>query len=199
MKGFNLILCSFVYPQDLKLRHPRRDTMKLLTALSICSTFFLVGAEDKPQPCTSPKLFEGQIYKSRLGKGSDDSVTFSYDANQKKIYCLKVKITAGVPGEPVVDYALFKQKVMYQFYPKNGSCVKYPLHVPFQPIAVPQNATFLSQMYLGSSDVPAEGLLVNAWGVKSDTGYEVLTFTGHGCLPVSILSGNQETGLSIET
>lgn len=135
----------------------------------------------------------------RIGKYSDYFVEFSYDAVQKRIYSLFVKITRGVPAEPVITYFLFKQKVMYYFHPKIRTCVKYPLRVPFQPIAVPKNATFISQMLIGSSASSDEGLLVNIWGLKSNVSYDSLTFTAHGCFPVSKLSDHKEAGWSIET
>ncbi|XP_078393170.1 ependymin-like [Cetorhinus maximus] len=173
--------------------------MKLLAALSICSLSFLVTVEGNPEPCESPKLLEGQMSSFNMTKGTGEFAKFAYDAVQKRIYALTTALFGGEKGQ-VVDIKLYQESVQYTFYLANRTCVKQPLQVPFEPIRVPDNAKFLSQMYVGSSASPREGLLANVWIVEGDSGFCVMTFTEYGCLPLSFLyRGSKDSGLNLDS
>ncbi|XP_043540979.1 ependymin-like [Chiloscyllium plagiosum] len=78
------------------------------------------------------------------------------------------------------------QSIRYQFYPQNKTCVKSALRTPFQRIAVPSNATFVSQIYFGGSSEPREGVLTNVWMLTTgDSEYCFLSYTESNCLPLS--------------
>ncbi|XP_041035918.1 mammalian ependymin-related protein 1-like [Carcharodon carcharias] len=174
--------------------------MKLLAALSICFLSFLVTVEGNPEPCESPKLLEGQMTTLNMSKGTAVYAKFAYDAIQKRIYALKTTLFEGDEQGQVVDIKLYQESVQYTFYLANRTCVKHPLHVPFKPIRVPDNAKFLSQMYIGSSASPREGLLANVWTEECDSGFCVLTFTEYGCLPLSFLyRSNKDSTLNLES
>lgn len=52
---------------------------------------------------------------------------------------------------------------MYKINNKNHTCYKRPLSVDFHPLAIPQSASLLAQVVLGSSSGPGQGILVNTW------------------------------------
>ncbi|KAL0189836.1 hypothetical protein M9458_016935, partial [Cirrhinus mrigala] len=61
--------------------------------------------------------------------------------------------------------------VAYTIDYKNRTCQKNPLHTAFHPSQIPCNASLLSQVILGGSSAPGEGLLVNTWtGDVPETG-----------------------------
>ncbi|XP_020374008.1 mammalian ependymin-related protein 1 [Rhincodon typus] len=168
--------------------------MKLLAALAICSSFFLVTARNKPQPCVGPKLLEGRMATFNPSKQYEVWSKFSFDGIGKRIYAENLVVMDKGIKVFVWDFFLFKENVMYQFYPQNKTCVKNPLRVPFLPIAIPQNATFVTQLYIGGSSAPGEGMLANVWSGEVGTVHYMLTFTEVGCLPVSELYYIKETG-----
>ncbi|XP_072345518.1 ependymin-1-like isoform X2 [Scyliorhinus torazame] len=175
--------------------------MKLLAAvLSCCSLSVLVVAtEDTHRPCDLPKLLEGQEYLVNPMKGQTESMSFSYDAIQKRVYVARVAFTGSAMADPVLDYLLYNEAVIYQFYPKNGSCVKYPLHDPFRSFAIPKNATFVGQIYFGDSLDPGDRLLVDVWMGAFGSGYYSMTYTTHGCFPVSSIYASKEIGFKLES
>lgn len=52
---------------------------------------------------------------------------------------------------------------MYKINYRNRTCCKKPLGAQFHPLEIPQNASLLGQVVLGSSSGPGQGLLVNSW------------------------------------
>ncbi|XP_072407074.1 mammalian ependymin-related protein 1-like isoform X2 [Chiloscyllium punctatum] len=158
----------------------------MAAVLFICSLFFLGALGSAPKPCTSPDLLEGQRYIGDLKRTFGEEETFSYDAVQKRIYLYRSMWDASGKKLAVMDIMLFQQSIRYQFYPQNKTCVKSALRTPFQRIAVPSNATFLSQIYLGGSSEPREGVLTNVWMLTTgDSEYCFLSFTESNCLPLS--------------
>ncbi|XP_067831798.1 ependymin-like isoform X3 [Heptranchias perlo] len=127
--------------------------MKLLAALAICSLSFLVTEGGKPEPCSPPKLLEGN------------------------------KVIA----------------IMYRFHPQNRTCEKSALRTPFPEIAIPQNATFSGQVYIGGSSAPGEGVLANFWTFAVGDYFYGLTVTEFGCLLMSVFLQNKEGGWNLES
>ncbi|XP_060711542.1 mammalian ependymin-related protein 1-like [Hemiscyllium ocellatum] len=168
--------------------------MKLLAALAICSSFFLVTAMYQPQPCRGPNLLEGQMLTVDPSKHFEMWSKFAFDGTHKRISTKSVLLMEKGVKISVYNFLLYKQNIMYQFYPQNKTCVKLPLRVPFLPIAIPRNATFVSQIYIGGSSAPREGVLANVWRGEIDTVQYVATFTDVGCLPVSEVVYTKETG-----
>ncbi|XP_043538537.1 mammalian ependymin-related protein 1-like [Chiloscyllium plagiosum] len=168
--------------------------MKLLAALAICSSFFLVTAKNQPQPCYGPKLLEGQMVTFDPSKHFEMWSKFAFDGIQKRICTKSVLMMDKGVKISVYNFLLYKENIMFQFYPQNNTCVKTPLRVPFLPIAIPRNATFVSQIYIGGSSAPREGILANVWSGEINTVHYMATFTEVGCLPVSEVIYTKETG-----
>uniref|UniRef100_A0A3B1KI58 Ependymin-like 1 n=1 Tax=Astyanax mexicanus TaxID=7994 RepID=A0A3B1KI58_ASTMX len=92
---------------------------------------------------------------------------------------------------------LYKEGVMYTINREEKTCAKSELKDTFHPMEIPDNATLLGQVVLGSFSAPGEGLLVNSWMGEMpllEAKY-FLTFTEFGCLPISSLYYSQKTGL----
>uniref|UniRef100_A0A8C1XMZ7 Ependymin-like 1 n=1 Tax=Cyprinus carpio TaxID=7962 RepID=A0A8C1XMZ7_CYPCA len=91
---------------------------------------------------------------------------------------------------------LFRKAVVYTIDYRNRTCQKNPLHTAFHPSHIPHNASLLSQVILGGSSAPGEGLLVNTWtGDVPETGGKYLaTVTEFGCIPVSTLYYTEKSG-----
>ena len=49
------------------------------------------------------------------------------------------------------------------------TCTKYPLTEPFKESAIPADATFVNQVYIGTGAEPGAGLLVNVFVGKVQT------------------------------
>uniref|UniRef100_A0A8B9HEE5 Ependymin-like 1 n=1 Tax=Astyanax mexicanus TaxID=7994 RepID=A0A8B9HEE5_ASTMX len=58
---------------------------------------------------------------------------------------------------------LYKEGVMYTINREEKTCAKSELKDTFHPMEIPDNATLLGQVVLGSFSAPGEGLLVNSW------------------------------------
>lgn len=52
---------------------------------------------------------------------------------------------------------------MYKINYRNQTCCKKRLSRVFHPLAIPQDASLLGQVVLGSSSGPGQGVLVNTW------------------------------------
>nr|XP_014339930.1 PREDICTED: ependymin-like [Latimeria chalumnae] len=85
---------------------------------------------------------------------------------------------------------------MYTINQETKSCSKTRLETPFKKIEVPKDAEFVSQLVIGGSSDPREGLLVNIWkGTEREFGgYYQVTVTEFGCLPLSTLYYSEKTG-----
>lgn len=71
------------------------------------------------------------------------------------------------------------QGVMYVIDRENQTCIKKELNSTFHPMEIPENATLLGQVILGSFSAPGEGLLVNSWSgdVPEQDGTHMRTHT----------------------
>lgn len=157
--------------------------MKLSAALPVCLLLALASALEVPKPCTPPELMEGQIgtfYPRRL---QGDYGMFSYDAKNERIYAKMFMNREGRHWQQV-DLLLFQKEVLFQFFPGNGTCVKFPLHTPFPSPLLPKNATFAGKVELGTTSIPHAALQINCWAAAQEgASYTVMTTTDRGCLP----------------
>uniref|UniRef100_UPI00398F2E8A ependymin-like n=1 Tax=Pristiophorus japonicus TaxID=55135 RepID=UPI00398F2E8A len=172
--------------------------MKLVAALSVCSLFFVLAEGDQPQPCNTPPLLEGEMAVLHLIKNNGWIGRFAYDSIGKRMYFDRSSFGMNRTLNEL-NILLFNESVGYRFYPDNRTCVKYPLLVPFTKFSIPRNATFGGKVYLGTSSVPAAGLLVSFWRSKVHGEFSQLTVTESGCVPVSELSNTKELGWVIES
>ncbi|XP_067831790.1 mammalian ependymin-related protein 1-like isoform X1 [Heptranchias perlo] len=173
--------------------------MKLLAALAICSLSFLVTEGGKPEPCSPPKLLEGNKVILDPSKPFLEFGRFSYDAVQKRVYFGKQVMIGVEKFISVEEFFLFEQAIMYRFHPQNRTCEKSALRTPFPEIAIPQNATFSGQVYIGGSSAPGEGVLANTWTFAIGDDFYSLTVTEFGCLLVSVILQNKEGGWNLES
>uniref|UniRef100_A0A8C4IHZ5 Ependymin n=1 Tax=Dicentrarchus labrax TaxID=13489 RepID=A0A8C4IHZ5_DICLA len=113
---------------------------------------------------------------------------YSYDALGKRIHLREI----GSYNNKTFRFdvlLLYRQGVMYKINYRNRTCCKKPLSVDFHPLEIPQNASLLGQVVLGSSSGPGQGVLVNTWAAKY-----MSTVTEFGCVPVSTLFHTDRSG-----
>ncbi|XP_063042895.1 ependymin-1-like [Engraulis encrasicolus] len=67
----------------------------------------------------------------------------------------------------------------YEINRLNKSCVKRQGPTDFQPLEVPKGAAFMSQVVLGTSSSPGQGVLVNNWREDIPHQSEALEFISH--------------------
>ena len=74
---------------------------------------------------------------------------------------------------------------------RTRQCQVQPISRPWRNFAVPANATFFAENYIGSSAVPNANLLTSTWGFnvtdsQGNQGRYMGTWTIEACLPVAI-------------
>ncbi|KAK2913205.1 hypothetical protein QQF64_031142 [Cirrhinus molitorella] len=177
--------------------------MKLM--LGLCSALlllFLTGScsAQKPHRCRTPPLLSGSLSVSAR-EGQDWAFAkYRYDAFGQRIRLWEIGQFQSRSFHADMLF-LFQEGVVYTINYKNQTCQKNPLHTAFHPSEIPHNASLLSQVILGGSSAPGEGLLVNTWtGDVPETGGKYLaTVTEFGCLPVSTLYYTAESGWIVTT
>ncbi|XP_063063742.1 mammalian ependymin-related protein 1-like [Engraulis encrasicolus] len=157
-----------------------------MTVGFIC--FATRASAEEPKPCLTPSRYMGSVTMT-LALGNLYRHDYDYDAIKQRLH------TKMFHNDEFVceDLFLFKQRVHYSF--KNDHCSKLPHDSDFKPFGVPKNATFLSQVVLGTLSTPGHGLVVNNWK-NSNTGL-LSTFTDADCLPVSQVMEDAERGVFI--
>ncbi|XP_063042398.1 ependymin-1-like [Engraulis encrasicolus] len=161
----------------------------------LCLTTAGLGNAQKPQPCRSPPLFMGGLTVGTQNEKVWAVGRYAYDAVQQRIHLGEM----GTYNNKSFTYnalMLFDEGVLYEINHKEQTCVKKPLQSDFHPMAVPKGATFISQVVLGTSSAPGQGLLVNNWwgDMPDKQGNYILTFSEFGCFPVSALAKTKEFG-----
>ncbi|XP_059811396.1 mammalian ependymin-related protein 1-like [Hypanus sabinus] len=157
--------------------------MKLLATLPIFCLLALASALDSPQRCTSPDQIEGMVSVFLPLQFTGDYGMFSYDAINKRFYS-HFFLSKGEQTWQQVDILLFEKSVMYLYFPQNKTCLKAPLHAPFQKFGVPKNATLLGPSSIGTLQVPGAGLLCNTWNGIEYGVYYITSFTDYDCFPI---------------
>ncbi|XP_061106342.1 ependymin-like isoform X2 [Conger conger] len=138
---------------------------------------------------------------SAIDSNSESFLTegFSYDALGQRIR-VRTHFVHHNQSFYSDELLLFTKGVMYEISYRNQTCTKAALKMPFPVIEIPQDATLLSQTFLGSSSGPGQGLLVNVWTGELHQQKEIhsramatppvkylMSFTEIGCVPVSIV------------
>nr|XP_020471934.1 ependymin-2-like isoform X1 [Monopterus albus] len=168
--------------------------MKVLILL-VCLSVGILAT--KPKKCRSPPLLSGQLSVSTSSEKLTAFAKYSYDACGKRIRLREVGSYSNKTFH--IDLLLlYKEGVMYVINDRNRTCHKKPLNDSFHPMEVPQNASLLGQVVLGSKSGPREGLLVNTWvgelQVKNGTAKYMTTVTEFGCIPISTYFHTDKTG-----
>ncbi|XP_066518221.1 ependymin-like [Hoplias malabaricus] len=149
----------------------------------------------KPLPCKSPPEVEGSFMVTTPSGEFFSLGKYFYDANGQRV---RFESAGQYKNDSFKSdvLLLYKEHVMYEINSENETCVKKELKATFHPIEIPEKATHLGQVTLGSLSEPGEGLLVNTWTgeIPKTQGKYFLTFTDSGCLPVSTNYHTQKTG-----
>ncbi|KAG8006289.1 Ependymin [Nibea albiflora] len=153
------------------------------------TTYFILSA--------SPPLLTGSFSVSTQNEKLMGFAKYSYDALRKRIHLREVGSYNNKTFH--IDLLLlYKEGVMYKINYKNRTCCKKPLSVDFHPLEIPQSASLLGQVVLGSSSGPGQGVLVNTWAgelkLKEGTAKYMSTVTEFGCIPVSTLYHSEKSG-----
>ncbi|XP_042257239.1 ependymin-like 1 isoform X1 [Thunnus thynnus] len=152
----------------------------------------------RPQPCRSPPLLTGSLSVSTQSEKLTAYAKYSYDALGKRF---RIREFGSYKNQTFRFDALllFNLGVMYKINYRRHTCHKKPLSVDFHPLAIPQDASLLGQVVLGSSSGPGQGILVNTWAgdlqMKNGTAAKYMsTVTEFGCIPVSTLFHTNKSG-----
>ncbi|KAG5261261.1 hypothetical protein AALO_G00301850 [Alosa alosa] len=163
-------------------------TLAMCLAVGFCSA-------QKPQHCRSPPLYTGGMTVGTQNEQLWAVGGYAYDAITQRIHLGEV----GTYNNKSFTYdalMLFQEEVLYEINHHDKTCVKKALKSDFHPMEVPKAASFLSQVVLGTSSGPGQGLLVNSWrgDMPDKSGNYMLSFTEFGCLPVSALVKTKNMG-----
>ncbi|XP_023116905.2 ependymin [Amphiprion ocellaris] len=151
----------------------------------------------RPQRCTSPPLLTGSLSVSSANEKLTVFARYTYDALRQRIRLVE---WGSYQNQSFHSDALllYREGVVYKINNRNRTCCKKALCRSFHPLAVPQNASLLGQVVLGSSSGPAQGVLVNTWAgklnMKKTRAKYMSTVTEFGCVPVSTLFYTDKTG-----
>ncbi|XP_069578863.1 ependymin-like 1 [Brachyistius frenatus] len=168
-----------------------------MKALVLLASLSVVCLAQRPQRCASPPLLSGSLSVSTSSEKLMAFARYSYDAQGQRI---RLREYGSFKNKSFHFDALllYKQGVMYKINSRNHTCCKKPLRVDFHPLAIPNNASLLGQVVLGSSSGPGEGVLVNTWAgelqMKKGTAKYMSTVTEFGCFPVSTLFHSKRIG-----
>ncbi|XP_068444095.1 ependymin-2-like [Clinocottus analis] len=159
-------------------------------------TCFLAGClAQRPHPCSSPPLLSGGLTVDTQNEKLTMYGRYLYDALGQRIRVMEL---GSFENTTFTNDALllYREGVMYEINDHDRTCVKKPLKVDFQPIAIPKDASLLAQVVLGSSSEPGQGLLVNTWvgDLPDKTGKVISTVTEFGCIPVGNLYHTDKFG-----
>ncbi|XP_055074253.1 ependymin-like 1 [Misgurnus anguillicaudatus] len=149
----------------------------------------------KPHPCRTPPLLSGSLSVSAKEGQNWAVAKYRYDAFGQRIRLWEFGKYDDKSFHLNMLF-LFREGVVYTISYRNKTCQKNLLNTTFHPSEIPRNASLMSQVVLGGSSGPGEGLLVNTWtGVVPETqGKYLATVTEFGCIPVSMLYYTAETG-----
>ncbi|XP_062372108.1 ependymin-1-like [Sardina pilchardus] len=156
----------------------------VLISMAMCLVPSL-GWAQTPKPCMYPDLFTGGVTVATQDEKIFVVGRYAYDA-------INLRIHLGETG--TVDHKnytyealmLYNEGVMYVIHRNNQTCEKSALSPSsFVRLGVPSEASFMTQVALGTLAYPQQGLVVNVWTGKNSHGNYLMSFTDVDCLPVS--------------
>ncbi|KAL2079082.1 hypothetical protein ACEWY4_024826 [Coilia grayii] len=149
----------------------------------------------RPRPCRSPLLYTGSLTVATQNEKLWAVGKYAYDAVNQRVHLGEI---GHYNNKSFIfdTLFLFDEGVLYEINRHNRTCVKKALQSDFHPMEVPKDAAFVSQVVLGSSSSPGQGLLVNNWwgDIPGTKGHYLVSFTEFGCFPVSALSQTKDFG-----
>ncbi|XP_049336549.1 ependymin-2 isoform X1 [Astyanax mexicanus] len=161
--------------------------MKLLVLLSVCSCLAL-NAWTQPRPCVSPPWITGGISMSMKDGAKTSSGMFTYDGWGQQVRFRNFETEHSTTH--FTDLLMnFKQKVIYEIDHASQTCKKKSLETSFHPMQVPPDSLFFGQAIMGTTSIPAGGLLVNNWvgEVSEIKAQYMLIFSEYTCLPITAM------------
>ncbi|KAG7497213.1 ependymin-like [Solea senegalensis] len=171
-----------------------------MRVLVLCVFLSLGCLAQRPQPCTSPSLLTGNLAVSTTDEKLLVYAKFTYDAVREHIRLTEFGYHNNKTFHLDLLF-LFKQAVVYHIDDKTHTCIKFHLDTKFHPLAIPQNASLLAQVVLGSSSGPGQGVLVNSWVgglmILGEQAKYLSTFTEFGCIPVSNMLHTNTSGWQV--
>ncbi|XP_026358911.2 mammalian ependymin-related protein 1 isoform X1 [Ursus americanus] len=142
------------------------------------------GVPGTPRPCQAPQQWEGRQVLYRQSSGRNSRALLSYDGLNQRVRVLDER-KALIPCKRLFEYILlYKDGVMFQIEQATKQCSKITLTEPWDPLDIPQNATFEDQYSIGG---PQEQITVQEWSDrKSARSYEtwIGIYTVKDCYPV---------------
>ncbi|KAK1334997.1 hypothetical protein QTO34_004573 [Cnephaeus nilssonii] len=118
------------------------------------------GSPGTPRPCQAPQQWEGRQVLYRQSSGRNSRALLSYDGLNQRVRVLDER-KALIPCKRLFEYILlYKDGVMFQIEQATKQCSKITLGVPWDPLDIPQNATFEDQYSIGG---PQEQITVQEW------------------------------------
>ncbi|XP_076826261.1 ependymin-2 [Brachyhypopomus gauderio] len=160
------------------------NNMKLLLLLYICSCL----AENlwaQPRPCVSPPRITGGISTTTKDGAKTSSGVFTYDSRDQLVRFRNFELQHNTTH--YTDLLMnFKQKFIIEIDHISQTCRKRALDTPFHPMQVPPTSVFLGQAFMGTTSIPAGGLLVNNWvgEISEIQGKYMFVFSEYTCLPI---------------
>ncbi|XP_030635320.1 ependymin-like, partial [Chanos chanos] len=148
-----------------------------------------------PQPCTAPPLLMGGFTTSSQNGEVMSTGKYTYDALGQKIRLFQFGQYKNHPFNQDL-LLMFNQGVMYKINWLNFTCTSVPMKTDFPPLQIPQTASFLNQVVMGTSSILGQGLLVSNWVGEEPAGQAkyMSTVTEIGCIPVSMMYHTPKTG-----
>ncbi|XP_017562290.1 ependymin-2-like [Pygocentrus nattereri] len=170
--------------------------MELLVLLSICYCLALKACA-QPTPCTevSPPWITGGISTSTKDGAKTSSGIFTYDGWGQQVHFRNFEAEHNTTH--FTDLLMnFKQKVVYEINHTSQTCKMKTLETSFHPMQVPPNSLFFGQAIMGTTSVPASGVLVNNWvgEISEIQANYVLVFSAYMCLPITALIHRPDQG-----
>ncbi|XP_075957957.1 ependymin [Anarhichas minor] len=139
---------------------------------------------DHHHPCHAPNMTGFMSLRSMKGDVKAYGA-FTYDSMGKK---LRFRSNESYPTNTSLGLDLlmfFDEGIFYEIDSKNQSCEKKALQCTQHPLDIPDDATFMGTVNVGSPSIEGEGIKTNVWtGSMPDIkGHYSMSVT-MGCLPV---------------
>jgi len=148
--------------------------------------------------CSPPQVWEGKMQQSFFkNRQFIPYQRLSYDGDNRRTRTLQV-VQNGTE-KTTYDILYYQRcRTMFIYNLDTKECKRIKTDYPWQPMEIPEEATYVGDGYAGSAGVPQGGLLVQTWsGHRSEQGGfdYMFTLTRHGCIPMSYTMWGKDLGL----
>jgi len=165
---------------------------------AIFGLLVLVCAVSANYRCSPPQVWEGKLQENFFKMGvSIPYGRLSYDGENRRTRT--IEIVQNGTEKNAYDILYYQRcRTMFVYNLNTKECQRIKIDVPWKPMEIPENATYLGDAYAGSAGVPLGGLLVQTWtGNRTEQGgfTYMFTLTRHGCIPLSYTAWGKNIGL----